>query len=85
MNALRITCGSCCRGWCVGGNGSVYFRLDLLSHPCPYCEAYALSCTDVSVRRQARRRPPLRPPAMPPGRTDRLPEPAKTSEIHGER
>ncbi|HEX5269394.1 MAG TPA: hypothetical protein VFW33_02855, partial [Gemmataceae bacterium] len=55
MSLLRVTCESCRRGWYVAGNISVYFQLDLLSHPCPYCEAYALSCADVS----GRRRPPL--------------------------
>ena len=43
MSVLRVTCGSCGRGWYIAGNVSVYFQLDLVSHPCPYCEAYALS------------------------------------------
>ncbi len=61
MSLLRVTCGSCSRGWYIAGSVSVYFQLDLLSHPCPYCEAYALNCADVSGRRLARRAPP--PPA----------------------
>jgi hypothetical protein len=60
MNVLRVTCASCRRGWYIAGNVSVYFQLDLLSHPCPYCEAYALSCVAASGRR-----PPRRP--APPG------------------
>jgi hypothetical protein len=70
MSVLRVACGSCSRGWYVAGSLSVYFQLDLLSHPCPYCEAYALSCTDDSGgRRPGRRRAPEerspgdRPPA----------------------
>jgi hypothetical protein len=59
MSVLRVTCGSCGRGWYIAGNVSVYFQLDLLSHPCPYCEAYALSCADVSSRRPARCRAAL--------------------------
>ncbi len=48
MSLLRVTCGSCSRGWYIAGSVSVYFQLDLLSHPCPYCEAYALNCADGS-------------------------------------
>jgi hypothetical protein len=56
MSVLRVTCGSCARGWYIAGNVSVYFQLDLLSHPCPYCEAYALNCAGVSRRPLPRRR-----------------------------
>jgi hypothetical protein len=66
MSVLRVICESCGRGWYVGGNVSVYFQLELVSNPCPYCEAYALSCADVSGRRQARRRLP--PPGDGEGR-----------------
>jgi hypothetical protein len=66
MSVLRVTCGSCGRGWYIGGNISVYFQLELVSRPCPYCEAYALCCADVSGRRQALRRP--LPPAKAEGR-----------------
>jgi hypothetical protein len=58
MSVLRVTCGSCRRGWYIAGNVSLYFQLDLVSHPCPYCEAYALSCADVSRRPRGERRPP---------------------------
>jgi hypothetical protein len=58
MSVLRVTCGSCGRGWYIGGNISVYFQIEQVSRPCPYCEAYALSCADVSGRRQPRRRLP---------------------------
>jgi len=50
MSVLRVTCDSCRRGWYIAGNVSLYFQLDLVSHPCPYCEAYALSCVGVSRR-----------------------------------
>lgn len=59
MSLLRVTCGSCGRGWYIAGNVSVYFQLELLSRPCPYCEAYALNCADVSGRRLPRRRAPV--------------------------
>jgi hypothetical protein len=59
MSVLRVTCGNCHRGWYVAGSVSVYFQLELVSHPCPRCEAYALSCTDVSRQRRADRRPHL--------------------------
>jgi hypothetical protein len=52
MSVWRVVCGSCGRGWYIAGSVSVYFQLDLLSHPCPYCEAYALTCADVSRRRR---------------------------------
>jgi hypothetical protein len=57
MSVLRVTCTSCRRGWFIAGNISIYFQLDLVSHPCPYCEAYALSCADVSRRSREGRRP----------------------------
>jgi hypothetical protein len=57
MSVLRVTCASCRRGWYIAGAVSVYFQLDLVSHPCPYCEAYALGCVDVS-RRAREKRPP---------------------------
>ena len=57
MSVIRVTCGSCRRGWYIAGNGSDYFQLDLVSHPCPYCEAYALSCADDAPRPQERRHP----------------------------
>jgi hypothetical protein len=59
MSVLRVTCGSCNRGWYIAGQVTVYFQLDLLSRPCPYCEAYALSCVDVSSRRLPGRRAAL--------------------------
>ena len=55
MSVLRVTCGSCGRGWYIAGNVSVYFQLELVSRPCPYCEAYALSCADGPGRRPRRR------------------------------
>jgi hypothetical protein len=73
MSVLRVACVSCGRGWYIAGNvSSVYFQLDLVSHPCPYCEAYALSCDDVSGRQRAGRRPA--PPEV--GESPRTDQPA---------
>jgi hypothetical protein len=56
MSVLRVRCDGCRRTWLIAGPISVYFQLDLVSNPCPYCEAYALSCEDASARQRARRR-----------------------------
>jgi hypothetical protein len=57
MSVLRVRCVSCRRTWLIAGPISVYFQLDLVSHPCPHCEAYALSCEDASVRSRSGRHP----------------------------
>jgi hypothetical protein len=46
MPPLCITCASCHRSWVLSVDDSLYLELDLASHPCPYCEAYTLSCPD---------------------------------------
>jgi hypothetical protein len=77
MSVLRVTCGSCNRGWYIAGHVTVYFQLDLLSHPCPYCEAYALNCVVVSNRRLPGRR--AAPPAPGPAERPDQPAPADGS------
>jgi len=61
MPPLCITCASCQRSWTLSVEDSLYLALDLASHPCPYCEAYTLSCT----KRAAAAPPPRRPRARP--------------------
>jgi hypothetical protein len=53
-----VVCNSCHRTWEVSGGESVYLQLELLSRPCPYCEAYTLSYRD---RAAARGVAPFRP------------------------
>ncbi|HKI36829.1 MAG TPA: hypothetical protein VKA46_33565 [Gemmataceae bacterium] len=80
MSVLRVTCGNCRRGWYVAGSVSVYFQMDLVSHPCPRCEAYALSCADVSRRRRAEPGPHLVPVAA---QEDRRPSPPAAMDESG--
>ena len=56
MTPLYITCASCHRSWALLVEYSLYLELDLVSHPCPHCEAYTLNCSG----RAAAAPPPLR-------------------------
>jgi hypothetical protein len=44
MTPLCTTCASCHRSWALWVDDSLYLELDLVSRPCPNCEAYTLSC-----------------------------------------
>ena len=44
MTPLCITCANCHRSWALSVGDSLYLELDLVSRPCPHCEAYTLSC-----------------------------------------
>ena len=61
MTPLYITCASCHRSWALLVEYSLYLELDLVSHPCPHCEAYTLSCPG----RAAAAPPPRRHRARP--------------------
>jgi hypothetical protein len=53
-----IYCNCCHRSWNVAVAESLYLQLDLLSRPCPHCEAYTLSqAAPVAGRVEARFRP----------------------------
>jgi hypothetical protein len=41
--AAIIVCDSCNRSWVVSASDSVYLELELVSRPCPFCEACTLS------------------------------------------
>jgi hypothetical protein len=46
-----IICSSCQRIWRVSVPESVYLQMELLSRPCPYCEACTLSlCVAATAR-----------------------------------
>jgi MinD superfamily P-loop ATPase len=46
MNGLRIVCGKCQREWHFSAAGSTYLALNVMTIPCPGCEAYTLSCVE---------------------------------------
>jgi len=43
MTRLRIVCGACRNHWPIAGAPSPYLEMQLMSQPCPRCEAYTLS------------------------------------------
>jgi hypothetical protein len=45
MTPLCISCASCHRSWALSVEDSLYLELDLVSRPCPHCEAYTLNCS----------------------------------------
>lgn len=48
MNGLRIVCEKCQREWSFSAAGSTYLALNVMTIPCPGCEAYTLSCVESS-------------------------------------
>jgi hypothetical protein len=56
MNRTCILCSNCGRRWPLDINMSTYIELDIVSRPCPSCEAYTLSCTTVGDSSLHRRR-----------------------------
>ncbi len=43
MTRLCIVCASCRNNWPLQGASSPYLEMQLMSQPCPRCEAYTLS------------------------------------------
>jgi hypothetical protein len=54
-----ILCRNCQHRWSVAGALSVHQQLEMLSRPCPVCEAYTLSCLEPVPPRWAERYRPL--------------------------
>jgi hypothetical protein len=44
MSRQWIVCASCRGAWPMHAGASTYFEMQLMSQPCPRCEAYTLSC-----------------------------------------
>jgi hypothetical protein len=63
MKGVVVVCGSCRQTWRLDVEDSVYLKLNLLTCPCPYCEAYTLRCPSGGspCREPRARRSPLRP------------------------
>jgi hypothetical protein len=59
MKALRIICESCQAEWTLHAEETPYLELNIMSQPCPNCEAYTLSCVEGqgSPARHPRPRP----------------------------
>ena len=53
MSRFWIVCASCKGSWPSLGTSSAYFEMELMTQPCPRCEAYTLSC--LSAREAATR------------------------------
>lgn len=52
MGRLWIVCASCKGTWPLAGTSSLYVEMQLMTQPCPRCEAYTLNCQpfrDVSL------------------------------------
>ena len=48
MSGVAVACESCGRNFVLPVAGSPHLLLDLQSRPCPYCEAYTLSCREIA-------------------------------------
>ena len=44
MGRLSIVCASCKGTWPLPGTPTPYVEMQLMTQPCPRCEAYTLSC-----------------------------------------
>ena len=53
MSRFWIVCASCQGTWPSMGTSSPYFEMELMTQPCPRCEAYTLRC--MSAREGAAR------------------------------
>jgi hypothetical protein len=65
MNRIWIVCSTCGGRWPLDVELSTYVELDIVSRPCPSCEAFTLGCTrvdDSSPRRRHEQRIPLSGP-----------------------
>jgi hypothetical protein len=47
MVRLCIVCAACRNNWPLAGAPSPYLEMQLMSQPCPRCEAYTLSVLPV--------------------------------------
>lgn len=48
MSGVTVACDSCGRRFVLPVAGSPHLVLELQSRPCPYCEAYTLSCREIA-------------------------------------
>jgi hypothetical protein len=47
MTRSWIVCASCRGTWPMAGTASQYAEMQMMSQPCPRCEAYTLNCVPV--------------------------------------
>ena len=48
MSGVAVACESCGRDFVLPVAGSPHLVLELQSRPCPYCDAYTLSCREIA-------------------------------------